>query len=326
MTDRETSAGRQPAHTDLLATSNAPEQKRRQALARAVVNLGLAVNALLAAAKLVAGIVGHSQALLADGINSVSDVVYFIVVRIFVTLSGRPADKEHPYGHHQFETIAALVVGAFVVTTGIAIFWGSINSAFDLLSGEGDSHPVRWFSLWVACATIVIKIALMLHAGRIARDLSNLAVSALARDHRNDMVASAGAALGILGGVSGYPWLDPLAGAIVAILVAKTGIDILRESSADLMDAVPGAEIDQQVRGLLDAFPDVKEVESVHAHRFGPYFMVNITIGIDGALSVAQGDVIADAVESYLADRITMLRRVYVHYHPARGAPPAAAS
>lgn len=303
---------------NILNTDSSREARARQAKAERVVNLGLGANAVLAVTKLSAGIFGHSQALLADGINSISDVVYFIVVRILVALSGKPADEEHPYGHHQFESIAALVVGAFVITTGLAIFWDSVNSAYDLLAGTAEKRPIRLFALLVALGTIVAKIALLIHARSVGKRIKSIAVLALARDHRNDIVASAGAAIGILFGILGYHVLDPIAGAIVAIVVAKTGIDILRESAQELMDTVPSKDIDAQIRASIAEVPRVQTVEAVHAHRFGPYFVANVTIGVDGGLSVDKGNEIAHAVERHLYEKVDMLRKVYIHYHPAQ--------
>ena len=110
------------------------EQQARSLFA---VNLGLAVNALLAILKTAIGIMGHSPALLADGINSTSDVAYYVVVRVFMEMARKPADREHPFGHSQLESIAALMVGAFVITTAVAIFWDAINRVYDLLGGPG---------------------------------------------------------------------------------------------------------------------------------------------------------------------------------------------
>jgi cation diffusion facilitator family transporter len=303
---------------NILNSSVGVETIRRQSRAGMVVNVGLCFNSLLAALKLLAGILGHSQALLADGINSVSDVIYFIVVKIFVRLSGAPPDREHPYGHHQYESIAALVVGAFVITTGAAIFWDSVNAAFDRMMGNAGRQDIPAFTLWVAVATIVAKIFLLLHALAVSRKTGNLAIAALARDHRNDIFASAGVTAGIIGSMMGFRWLDSCAGAIVAILVAKTGFDILREASSDLMDNVPADELAIKIRELLSDIKDVDTVEEIHAHRFGPYLVANITIGIHGGLSVYEGDRIADNVEKKLVDKIDMLRKVYVHYHPSK--------
>jgi len=299
-----------------LETSAEDDHVQRQKKARFVVNLGLGFNALLAGGKIGAGIVGHSQALLADGVNSISDVVYFLIVKIFINLSGKPADSQHPYGHYQYETIAALVVGAFVITTGFAIFWDSVNVAFDLMTGEIAVMAVRSFALYTAIATIVIKIILMIQARFVGYATKNIAVIAIARDHRNDIFASLGAAIGILLSMLGTIWADPVAGAIVAIIVAKTGFDILREATDDLMDDVPDKELSEQIKATLLDDASIRRIDEIHAHRFGPYLVANITICIDGSLSVAKADLIATTAEKKLLERIDMLRKVYIHTHP----------
>ena len=280
------------------------------------VNLGMTANIFLAIAKTTFGIVGHSPALLADGINSTSDVAYYIAVFVFMRLSRKPADHEHPYGHSQLESIAALVVGSFVLTTAVAIFWDAINKVYDMLSGQGDFGGASVWALMVALLTVVIKIVLTTVTRRIGRQTQSPAVFALAYDHRNDIFAASAAAVGIFLGRMGHPWVDPLAGAVVALVILRTGIEILRESSEDLMDTVPGKELHQQIVNALTNVPGVKQVEETQAHRFGPYMVVNVTIGIDGALSVAEGDQIATQVEHTLHHQVDFLRRVHVHYHP----------
>lgn len=304
--------------TELLSPLRCSNTEKRRKKAETVVNVGLFANTILALVKVIAGIVWHSQALLADGINSISDVIYFIAVKIFVRLSGKPADSNHPYGHHQLESIAALVIGAFVITTGTAIFWDSIDSAFKLFMGTVPSYPIGRFALYVALATIFIKILLMIQASRVGRETGNIAIKALARDHLNDIFASAGAALGIQLSQLGAPWVDPVAGAVVAVIMAKTGFDILREASSDLMDNVPSEELAREIYQLLEDVTEVEAIEDIHAHRFGPYLVVNLVICLDGELTVRQGDKIADRVESKLLTGIEMLRKVYVHYHPSK--------
>lgn len=292
------------------------EASTRQSLSIRAVNLGLAINVVLALLKVSVGIVGNSAALLADGINSTSDVAYYVVVRVFMRLAGKPADREHPYGHSQLESIAALVVGAFVITTAVAIFWDAVNNLYALWSSQATPEGAAPIALAVALLTVAIKIGLVIYTRRIGKLTGNLAVAALAKDHRNDMFAASGAALGIFLSLNGLPWGDPLAGAIVALLVLRTGIAILSDASAELMDAVPGEELAEQVQQVLADVPGVMCVEEVYAHRFGPYLVLNVTVGIDGSLSVAAGDSIACAVERRLYERIDLLRRVHVHYHP----------
>ena len=293
------------------------ENTEREQRSIFAINIGLGSNIILAALKTTIGIIGHSPALLADGINSTSDVAYYIVVRVFVGLARRPADDEHPYGHRQLESIAALVVGAFVMTTAVTIFWDAVNQVYDLWSGTGDPTRASFWTLIVALLTIIIKIILTTVTQRIGRQTKNAAISALAYDHRNDIFASAAASIGIFFGQMGFPWVDPLAGAIVALVILNTGLKILRESSDDLMDTVPGKELDTQVHNALREIAGIQEIEETQAHRFGPYLVINITIGIDGTLSVAEGDRIATQVETALSREIDLLQRVHVHYHPA---------
>jgi cation diffusion facilitator family transporter len=284
----------------------------------ASINLGLAANVFLAALKTAIGVLSHSPALLAEGINSTSDVAYYVVASIFIRLARKPADVEHPYGHRQLESIAALIVGSFIITTAVAVFWGSINEVFDLWRGISVFDGASTYALWVALLTVALKLGLTSFTRLIGRQTGSAVVLALASDHRNDVMSASAAALGIFLGQRGYPWVDPMAGALVALLILRTGIEILHGASVDLMDAVPSQQLEAQIRKLLQGVPEVKQVEEVHAHRFGPYLVINLTIGIDGALSVKAGDEIASQVERVLHANIEFLGRVHIHYHPAR--------
>jgi len=295
-----------------------PGNPKRTLLVNRVVNIGLVSNIALAVLKIVIGLAGHSRALLADGVNSCSDVAYYIVVKIFTAIAGKPADKEHPYGHHQMESIAAVVVGAFIITTAIAIFWDSVNTAFDLITGEYKvKSTMQVLTFATALFTVALKLALYFYTRSVAQSTKNVSAMALMYDHRNDIFASLGAAVGIGLGWLNIPLGDPVAGAVVALLVLKTGIKILRESSDELMDTVPGDELEKQIRSIISPMTDVLKVEEINAHRFGPYLVVNLTIGVDGSMSVANGDTIATRIENTLCNELELLQRVYVHYHPA---------
>lgn len=281
------------------------------------VNLGLGVNIILSFVKTFFGIVGHSPALLAEGINSVSDVAYYVVAGIFVRLANKPADAEHPYGHRQLESIASLVVGAFVVSTAVVVFWDSVDKIWDLLDGQVTSQGASTFALWIALGTVAVKIALFFYVRGLGEQTQNPIVIALAYDHRNDVFSASAASIGIFLGQRGLPWVDPLAGALVALLILRTGIFILRESSTDLMDSVPSIKLAEQILALLKKVKGVKQLEEVQAHRFGPHIVINLTIGIEGRLTVIQGDKIATSVEQMIYDSIPNVLRVHVHYHPA---------
>jgi len=294
----------------------AHEQRKRKSIL--TVNLGLAANVFLAVLKTSIGILGHSPALLADGVNSTSDVAYGVVLNVFMRLAGKPPDEEHPYGHSQMESIAAVVVGSFVMTTAIAIFWDTINNAYDLLVGQGNFGGAALGALWVALLTVALKLGLTIWTQRIGQETQNVAVLALAHDHRNDVFSALAATIGVFFGRMGYPWVDPLAGALVALIILRTGIEVLRDSTADLMDTLPGKALAQQITELLNPIPGVEQVEEIRSHRFGPYLVANVTIGVDGSLSVVEGDEIATQIEHTLIKHIEYMRRVHVHYHPAK--------
>ncbi len=280
------------------------------------VGLGLVANAILAALKTAIGILGHSQALLADGINSTSDVIYYAVVAIFMRAARKPPDEEHPYGHRQLENIAALVVGAFVITTGITILWDSVNGVFDILSGAETAPAVAWVTLYVAVGTVAAKIGLWVYTSGVGRKARNVAMLALAADHRNDILSATAAALGILVGRLGYAWVDPLAGALVALFVLRTGIDIVRDTASELMDTTLERSFRKEIATITESVPGVESVDQIRAHRFGPYLVLNLTIVVDGSISVADGDGIASQVESELVRQMRLVREVHVHYHP----------
>jgi cation diffusion facilitator family transporter len=255
--------------------------------------------------------------LLAEGINSTSDVAYYIVASIFVRMANKPADTEHPYGHRQLESIASLTVGAFVVATAVAVFWNAVDNIWDLVEGNVTSQGASNAALWIAILTVAIKIYLFFYVRRLGKETLNPVVDALAYDHRNDIFSAAAASLGIFFGQRGLPWLDPLAGALVALLILRTGIYILRESSVDLMDAVPSRELAERVSARLRTVDGVQQLEELQAHRFGPHIVVNLTIGIDGSLTVHAGDAIATEVERLVCEILPNVLRVHVHYHPA---------
>jgi cation diffusion facilitator family transporter len=294
------------------------EKRRREKSTTMAVNVGLVANTFLAVIKTTVGIVGHSPALLADGINSTSDVVYGLVVAIFMHLSHKPADREHPFGHSQFESIAALTVSAFVITTAVSIFWDAISAIYDQAVGQSTPVAASPLAFWVALLTVGLKIGLFIYTRGIGKRLNSIAVTALAYDHRNDIFAASAALLGIAFGRAGYTWVDPLAAALVALVILRTGVQILRESASELMDTLPSNEMEQQVIEILKEVPGVIKVDDIHIHRFGPYLMMNLTIVVDGTIPVADGDRIASITEEKLRSSIDFLQTVHIHYHPAQ--------
>jgi len=216
------------------------------------------------------------------------------------------------------ETIASVLIGSFIVTTAVAIFWDALDKIWDLLDGGAVSAGAHPFALWIALGTVVIKLFLTFYIRKLGHETQNPVVVALAYDHRNDLFSASAAAIGIFLGQHGWPWVDPLAGAFVAVFIMRTGIFVLKESSIDLMGVVPSRDLAERIAGLLREVQGAKQLEELQAHRFGSQIVINVTIGIDGDLSVFEGDNIASSVEEKLIHEIPNVRRVHVHYHPAR--------
>ena len=289
----------------------------RDSLTSLTVNLGLVCNILLSVAKTTVGILGHSPALLADGVNSTSDMVYYIAVKIFMHQARKPADSEHPYGHRQLESISAIVVGAFILTTGIAIFWESVNKVYDILSGHQTGQGASYLALYIAAGTFILKIFLYYFTRNSTHKTGNPTLKALANDHLNDIMASVAVVVGIVLGKLGWFWMDPAAGAIVAIYIIKTGIGIILESSGELMDSFPDEEFKNDLRSIALSSEGVAMIEDLGIHRFGPYFMVHMTICVKGDITVDAGHIISENVERKLFERYpNELSKVMIHYHP----------
>ena len=291
---------------------------QRSKLSSRSINFALVANIFLALVKTTVGIYARSSALLADGINSTSDVVYNTAVAIFIRASRKPADEDHPYGHSQFESVGALVIAAFIITAAFTIFWNSVQTLFDYLQGN-EASEINSIALYVALFTILIKGLLFLYTRTVGKKTNNPTVVALALDHRNDIFSATAVVAGTLAAQFGFAWADPLAGAIVAVFFLMSGIEILRDSTDILMDTVPGQSLDKEVRSLLKDVPGLEGIEQIQAHRFGQYLVMNLTIFVCGDSSVREGHEVAEEVERRLTREIDFLQAVHVHYHPKPG-------
>ena len=291
---------------------------QRSKLSSRSINFALVANIFLALVKTTVGIYAHSSALLADGINSTSDVVYNTAVAIFIRASRKPADEDHPYGHSQFESIGALVIAAFIITAAFTIFWNSVQTMFDYLQGS-EITGINSLAVYAALFTILLKGILFVYTRTVGKKTNNPTVAALALDHRNDIFSAIAVVAGTLAAQLGYYWADPLAGAIVAVFFLMSGIKILRDSTDILMDTVPGQSLDKEVRSLLEDVNGLEGIEQIQAHRFGQYLVLNLIIYVCGDSSVRDGHEVAEEVERRLKKEIDFLQAVHVHYHPKPG-------
>ncbi|MFN8706168.1 MAG: cation diffusion facilitator family transporter [Planctomyces sp.] len=275
--------------------------------------LGLFVNLLLAAVKLVGGIVGQSFALVADAVNSLGDVITTIVVLVAIRVAQKPADEEHPYGHSRAEGIAASNVALLIILSAGAIGWEAITHL-----REPHGIPPAW-TLWIAGINVVVKECLYHYKVRVGRRTRSAAIVANAWDHRSDALC----ALAVLTGLGvvrwcgpDYAWADEVASLVVAGAIIVSGIELFRKSGSELMDVQAEPEFVAQVRAAAMSVEGVADVETLWVRKSGLEYFADIHVEVDSEMTVARGHRIGHMVKNLLLDRFDVLRDVLVHLEP----------
>ena len=275
--------------------------------------IGLAVNVLLSATKLIAGIAGHSHALVADACESLTDIFSSIIVWRGVVVAAAPADEDHPYGHGKAEPLAAAVV------SGILLFvagWIAIEALHDI----GQPRPApKVFTLFVLLGVIVIKEGLFRFISREADSVGNAAVRADAWHHRSDAITSVAAAIGIstaLVGGEKFAWADDAAALAAAGVIAWNGWRLLRSTMGDLMDTAPDREIKNEIKRLAAMVPGVAGVEKCFVRKMGYQLYVDMHVEVDPQMTVLRSHEIAHAVKDKIRDAMPAVSDVLVHIEP----------
>jgi cation diffusion facilitator family transporter len=275
--------------------------------------IGLAVNVLLSAVKLIAGIVGHSHALVADACESLTDIFSSIIVWRGVIIAAAPADEDHPYGHGKAEPLAAAVVSAILL---FVAGWIAIEASHDI--GQPRTAP-KIFTLLVLLGVIMIKEGLFRFVSREADSVESAAVRADAWHHRSDAVSSIAAATGIglalIGGVK-FTWADDAAALAAAGVIAWNGWRLLRSTWGDLMDTAPDLEIKNEIRRLAEQVPGVAGVEKCFVRKMGYQFYVDMHVEVDPHMTVLRSHEIAHAVKDKIREAMPAVSDVLVHIEP----------
>lgn len=283
-----------------------------------VTLVGGAVNVILLLFKFVAGIVGHSAAMVADAIHSLSDFVTDIIVLMFVRISGKPQDKSHDYGHGKYETLAMTLIGMALLIVAIGIVYSGVVKIMAWANGEQLEAP-GYLALWAALVSVVLKEAVYHYSVVKARQLNSQAVEANAWHHRSDALSSIGTAAGIGGAIFlGQRWtvLDPVASVIVGVFIAKISVDLLRDGIGDLMEhSLPDAVEDEILR-LAATVPGVTEPHELRTRRIGNHYAIELHILMDGDISLNEAHEKASEVEDLLRERYGEDTHIAVHVEP----------
>jgi cation diffusion facilitator family transporter len=282
--------------------------------ARAAAWFGLAVNLILALVKLVAGLIGHSIALIADAVNSLGDGPTSGVVIYALGVAQRPPHSEHPYGHSRAESIAALSVAVLIGVSALGIVIEAMRSLT-------TAHPVPpvW-TLWIAAGNAVVKESMYQYKRRVAARTGSEALVAGAWDHRSDALCSVAVLVGLAfvryGGES-LIWADEAAAVVVVGFILLASVNLFRRNASQLMDQQAQDEIIAAIRRVAEQTPGVVRVEQIRARRSGLEVLVDIHIEVVSTLTVMEGHDIGHDVKARLIGNLTPVSDVLVHVEPA---------
>jgi cation diffusion facilitator family transporter len=253
-----------------------------------------------------------SQALIADGIHSLSDLVSDFVVLFAGHHSQKDADEDHPYGHHRFETAASLALGVILMAVGVGMLW----SALQKLQSPDTIATVHASALWVAFAALVLKELLFRYMLRVAKAVKSSMLVANAWHARSDAASSLVVAIGLIGNLMGYPLLDPIAALIVGFMVAKMGWSFGWDALHDLMDRAVDEQEVQAIRQTLVSTPGVAGVHDIRTRKMGDMIVVDAHLEVDANITVEAGHNIAVAARQAVLQRHRVLN-LMTHVDPA---------
>ena len=285
-----------------------------------VTLVGSVGNVALLTFKFIAGILGHSSAMIADAVHSLSDFITDVVVLVFVSISAKPQDRSHDYGHGKYETIATFLIGLALVAAATGIVVSGCLKLIAWWGGEALSAP-GWIALWAALLSIVIKELIYQYTARKGKQLDSSVMIANAWHHRSDALSSIGAAVGIGGAIwLGQRWtvLDPLASIIVGLMLVRVAWELLKTSSADLTECSLPEETEQEIENIIQSFADVQEPHNLRTRRIGNRVAIEAHVRMDGSLPLHIVHERATTIERKLKERFGEQTHVTLHMEPIK--------
>ena len=285
-----------------------------------VTLVGSAGNAALLTFKFIAGILGNSSAMVADAFHSLSDFVTDILVLVFVSISAKPQDQSHDYGHGKFETIASFLIGLALVAAATGIIVSGVMKFTAWLNGEELEAP-RWIALWAALLSIAIKEILYQYTSHRGKELNSQVMIANAWHHRSDALSSVGAAIGIgLAIWLGNSWavFDPLASIVVGLMLVKVAYELLKKSINELTESSLPAETEQEIVQIIQSFGDVQQPHNLRTRRIGNRIAIEAHIRMDGQLPLNSVHERATTIERKLKQRFGANTHVSLHMEPIK--------
>ena len=287
----------------------------------AVTLIGSLANFLLLVFKFIAGVLGHSSAMIADAVHSLSDFVTDVIVLLFINISSKPKDEGHDYGHGKYETLATTIIGIVLMCVGAGLFWDGVNKVFGFyLGGEQLESPGK-IALIAAIISILIKEALYRLTLYVGKKENSQAVIANAWHHRSDAFSSIGTALGIAGAIFlGKDWrvLDPIAAVVVSVFIVKVSIQLLIPCLNDLLERSLPEEIEKEIITIISEDSQIKDPHNLRTRRIGNDFAIEIHIRLQPEMTVREAHVVATGIENRLRAKYGSRTHVAVHVEPVK--------
>ena len=295
------------------------QETREQAIYK-VTWIGFFVNVLLSVGKLIAGFVGRSGAMIADGIHSVSDFATDIVVLLFVRISAKPKDEDHDYGHGKYETLATVVIGVALAAVAIGILVDSAERIAQVLRGESIARP-GIVALVAAAVSIVAKEALYWYTMLTAKRVDSPALKANAWHHRSDAFSSIGTLIGIGGAYFlSEQWrvLDPIAAIVVGALIIKVAYDLVMPGLNELLERSLPKEQEDEIVALVLADKRLSDVHNLKTRRIGAGIAVELHVRVQGNMTVNESHAITRNIEQLLRQQYGDRTQVIIHIEPLK--------
>ena len=281
---------------------------------------GSIVNIVLLVFKFIAGILGHSAAMIADAIHSLSDFLTDIIVIVFVRLSSKPADHDHDYGHGKYETLATSVIGMALAVVAVMLGWDGIEKIIYVMQGNQLESP-GIIALWAAILSIVLKEWIFRATRKVAKEENSKALEANAWHHRGDAMSSIGTAIGIGGAVMlGDSWaiLDPIAAIVVCILIIVTAFKIIRQASGELLEESLPKEIEDKIEQIAYQDPLVSDIHKLHTRRIGNIIAIEMHLRMPSDVTLAESHIHANSIEKSLKQEFGNGTHIMLHIEPKK--------
>lgn len=287
---------------------------QKQKLCLRVSMVSIIGNILLTVAKLAAGIIAHSSAMVSDAVHSASDIISTVVVIWGVRLSAQKEDAEHPYGHERMESAAAVALAGLLMATGLYIGFGGVKT---IVSGLSGSFIVPgYLALAAAVMSITVKELMYHYTRAAAKKADSASLMADAWHHRSDALSSVGSLIGIGGALLGFPIMDPLACVVISLVIVKVALDIARQAFDQMLDRACEPALQTQMRSVVLAQQGVLRLDSLTTRKFGSKIYVDVCIAADGDLSIKEGHDIAQAVHKQIEQHFPAVKHCMVHVNP----------